>query len=77
MTTTGTAESSNGGSDSEASEEWKSKPPYRTVGADEDFEKKWTATCHCGRVKYWLSRDKPLSCKFCHCVDCQSLHGEF
>lgn len=59
----------------EDNEEWKSKPPYRTAGANEEFEKKWTATCHCARVKYWLSRDKPLASKYCHCIDCQSLHG--
>ncbi|KAI1138628.1 Mss4-like protein [Hypoxylon sp. FL0543] len=57
------------------SEDWKTKPPYRTAPANEHFDKKWTAHCHCGRVKYWLSRDKPLATKFCHCVDCQSLHG--
>ncbi|KAI1658924.1 Mss4-like protein [Daldinia decipiens] len=56
-------------------EDWKSKPPYRTTPGNEHFDKKWTAHCHCGRVKYWLSRDKPLSVKFCHCVDCQALHG--
>lgn len=61
----------------EDNEEWKSKPPYRTAGANEEFEKKWTATCHCARVKYWLSRDKPLASKYCHCIDCQSLHGEY
>lgn len=58
-------------------EEWKSKPPYRTAGVNEEFEKKWTATCSCGRIKYWLSRDKPLASKYCHCVDCQSLHGKY
>lgn len=61
----------------EDNEEWKSKPPYRTAGANEEFEKKWTATCHCACVKYWLSRDKPLASKYCHCIDCQSLHGEY
>ena len=61
---------------SSKSEEWKSRPPYRTASANEQFEKKWTAHCSCGRVTYWLSRDRPLASKYCHCVDCQSLHGE-
>ncbi|RYP46400.1 hypothetical protein DL768_007367 [Monosporascus sp. mg162] len=60
---------------SEDNEDWKNHPPYRTARENEEFEKKWTATCSCGRVKYWLSRDKPLMSKYCHCVDCQSLHG--
>ncbi|KAK6951742.1 hypothetical protein Daesc_006265 [Daldinia eschscholtzii] len=59
----------------DSAEDWKSKPPYRTAAENEHFDKKWTAHCHCGRVKYWLSRDKPLATKFCHCIDCQALHG--
>ncbi|RYO99150.1 hypothetical protein DL764_006892 [Monosporascus ibericus] len=60
---------------SEDNEDWRNHPPYRTARENGDFEKKWTASCSCGRVKYWLSRDKPLASKYCHCVDCQSLHG--
>ncbi|KAI1084248.1 Mss4-like protein [Whalleya microplaca] len=56
-------------------EEWKNKSPYRTSPANEQFTKRWTAHCHCGRIKYWLSREKPLASKFCHCIDCQALHG--
>ncbi|KAI1146823.1 Mss4-like protein [Nemania diffusa] len=52
--------------------DWQNRPPYRTDGS---FEKHHTAHCHCGRVTYWLSRDRPLAAKFCHCVDCQALHG--
>lgn len=55
--------------------DWKFQPPYRTISGNLDFDKKWTAHCHCGRIKYWLSRDKPLASKFCHCIDCQALHG--
>jgi hypothetical protein len=58
-------------------ESWKSQPPYRTSEANEEFDKKWTARCSCGRVNYWLSREKPLASKYCHCKDCQSLHGEY
>ncbi|KAI2603707.1 Mss4-like protein [Hypoxylon sp. NC1633] len=57
------------------SEDWKSAPPYRTTSSNASFVKQWTAHCHCGRVRYWLSRDAPLASKFCHCVDCQALHG--
>ncbi|OTB00201.1 hypothetical protein M426DRAFT_66271 [Hypoxylon sp. CI-4A] len=58
-------------------EDWKAKPPYQTAprGSEHLFDKRWTAHCHCGRVRYWLSREKPLATKFCHCVDCQALHG--
>ncbi|KAK9770418.1 hypothetical protein AB5N19_11447 [Seiridium cardinale] len=55
--------------------EWRNQPPYRTSEENEHFEKKHTAECNCGRIKYWLSRDKPLASKYCHCTDCQSLHG--
>ncbi|KXJ93372.1 glutathione-dependent formaldehyde-activating, GFA [Microdochium bolleyi] len=56
-------------------DDWKSKPPYRTTEKNEHFDKIWTAHCSCERVKYWLSREKPLASKYCHCRDCQSLHG--
>lgn len=48
------------------------RPPYQHV---EGFEKKLEGSCHCGRVKYWLKRDKPLDAKYCHCRGCQVLHG--
>ncbi|KAI1100136.1 Mss4-like protein [Jackrogersella minutella] len=55
--------------------EWETQPPYRSTGDNAQFTKRWTAHCHCGRVRYWASRAKPLAAKFCHCVDCQALHG--
>ncbi|KAI0599135.1 Mss4-like protein [Biscogniauxia sp. FL1348] len=55
--------------------DWKNRAPYRTTDPDPDPKKQYTARCHCGRVRYWLSRDRPLAAKFCHCVDCQALHG--
>ncbi|KAI0009607.1 Mss4-like protein [Xylariaceae sp. FL0662B] len=61
--------------DNEEDEKWKSKPPYRVTPADEQSDKRWMARCHCGRIRYWLSREKPLAAKFCHCVGCQALHG--
>lgn len=54
-------------------EHWKSEAPYQTTTSS--FAKKWTAHCHCGRIRCWLSRDAPLAVKFCHCIDCQALHG--
>ncbi|KAI1505664.1 Mss4-like protein [Biscogniauxia marginata] len=66
---------SNTNSNSNGVDDWKNRPPYRTTDTSAQFEKKYTARCHCGRVRYWLSRDRPLASKFCHCVDCQSLHG--
>ncbi|KAI0150155.1 Mss4-like protein [Xylariaceae sp. FL1272] len=56
-------------------DDWKNRAPYRTTKSNDEFVKRYTAHCHCGRVKYWLSRERPLAAKFCHCVDCQSLHG--
>lgn len=56
-------------------DEWKSREPYRIHDKDENFDVKWEGECHCGKVKYQLSRDKPLASKYCHCTTCQRLHG--
>ncbi|KAM4054470.1 glutathione-dependent formaldehyde-activating enzyme [Hirsutella rhossiliensis] len=53
---------------------WHSLPPYQSPDAD-GFDKKLRGACHCGTIVYWLSRDKPLASKFCHCQDCRTLHG--
>lgn len=55
-------------------DEWKHREPYR-IHSNDDFDVKWSGGCHCGKVKYQLSRDKPLASKFCHCTTCQRLHG--
>jgi hypothetical protein len=60
---------------SKKDDDYKTRPPYRTTDKNHQFEKRYTAHCHCGRVKYWLSREKPLATKFCHCIDCQAQHG--
>ncbi|KAI0388752.1 Mss4-like protein [Xylariaceae sp. FL0594] len=60
---------------SKKDDDYKNRPPYRTTDKNVQFDKKYTAHCHCGRVKYWLSREKPLATKFCHCIDCQAQHG--
>ncbi|KAL2755733.1 hypothetical protein ACRALDRAFT_1071051 [Sodiomyces alcalophilus JCM 7366] len=59
--------------------EWQTRPPYtdprQREASGQSFVKKIEGTCHCGKVKYWLSRDKPLGSKYCHCTDCQVMHG--
>lgn len=57
--------------------EWKTRPPYRVHESNDDFEAKYEANCHCGRVKYQLSRREPLDSKLCHCTTCQTQHGTF
>ncbi|KAK7736540.1 hypothetical protein SLS53_006971 [Cytospora paraplurivora] len=56
-------------------DEWKHRAPYRVHDPQSGFDVKWRGGCHCGRVKYELSRDRPLSSKYCHCTTCQRLHG--
>ena len=58
--------------------QWKFRAPYR-VHEDviNDFQVRYEGGCHCGRVKYQLSREKPLSSKYCHCTTCQVIHGMF
>ncbi|KAG0646421.1 hypothetical protein D0Z07_7356 [Hyphodiscus hymeniophilus] len=57
--------------------EWKFRAPYKIHAKDGDdkFRALYEGGCHCGRVKYQLSREKPLDAKFCHCSTCQVLHG--
>ncbi|GJN84514.1 hypothetical protein PLIIFM63780_008071 [Purpureocillium lilacinum] len=58
---------------------WQHRPPYQgpteTSPARKSFTKKLRGACHCGRVVYWLSSDNPLNVKYCHCHDCQVIHG--
>jgi len=56
-------------------DEWKKKAPYRIHESDEHFNARYEGSCHCGRVKYQLSREKPLDAKYCHCTTCQVIHG--
>jgi hypothetical protein len=55
--------------------EWKQRPPYRVHDEAADFDTKYEANCHCGKVKYQLSRREPLDSKLCHCTTCQTQHG--
>lgn len=54
---------------------WKTAHPYQKPSNNDDFKAKWEGSCHCGSIKYLLSREKPLSSKYCHCVDCQRMHA--
>ncbi|EHK99570.1 hypothetical protein M7I_4583 [Glarea lozoyensis 74030] len=55
--------------------EWKFRVPYKVHENDKNFKALYEGSCHCGRVQYQLSREKPLDAKFCHCSTCQTLHG--
>lgn len=55
---------------------WRTADPYRKPTDDDaDFKAEWEGSCHCGGIKYLLGREKPLSSKYCHCVDCQRMHA--
>lgn len=61
--------------------QWKFRAPYRVHednndgDGDNNFPGRYEGGCHCGRVKYQLSRERPLSAKYCHCTTCQVIHG--
>lgn len=47
--------------------EWKFRAPYK-IHEEADFKAMYEGSCHCGRVKYQLSREEPLAAKYCHCT---------
>ena len=55
--------------------QWKHRAPYKVHDNDPNFHARYEGSCHCGKVKYQLSREKPLDAKFCHCTTCQKIHG--
>lgn len=55
--------------------QWKHRAPYRVHDNDPNFHARYEASCHCGKIRYQLSREKPLDAKYCHCTTCQKLHG--
>ncbi|KAF2841262.1 hypothetical protein M501DRAFT_929855 [Patellaria atrata CBS 101060] len=57
----------------EGPNEWKKRAPYRIH--EHDFKALYEASCHCGKVKYQLSRQEPLDSKLCHCTTCQTQHA--
>jgi hypothetical protein len=56
--------------------EWKKRAPYKIHDNGENFDVKYEANCHCGKVQYQLSRREPLDSKLCHCTTCQTQHGK-
>lgn len=60
---------------------WEAQPPYQQPDSPSQqarqFDKEMQGACHCGRIKFWLSKDKPLASKYCHCDDCKTIHGGF
>lgn len=54
---------------------WKKKAPYKIHDSNDDFKAIYEASCHCGKVKYELSRETPLDSKLCHCTTCQTQHA--
>ena len=63
------------GSTEGESNKWKTRPPYRVHDNDPNFKVRYKGSCHCGKVQYQLSREKPLDSKYCHCTTCQKIHG--
>jgi len=55
---------------------WKSRAPYKMHDSNDNFKARYEASCHCGKVKYQLSRESPLDSKLCHCTTCQTQHGK-
>lgn len=56
-------------------EDWQKRAPYKIHEPNENFNARYEASCHCGKVKYQLSREEPLDSKLCHCTTCQTQHG--
>lgn len=57
---------------------WETDHPYKKPTSDDDDDNNkpaWEGSCHCGRVQYTISREKPLASKYCHCTDCQRMHA--
>ena len=63
------------GEGTEGKHEWKTRPPYAIHSDNGKFPVLYDASCHCGQVKYQLSRKEPLDSKLCHCTTCQTQHG--
>lgn len=63
------------GQETKSVEDWQTRPPYRIHDKNEEFKARYEASCHCGKVKYQLSREAPLDSKLCHCTTCQTQHA--
>ena len=79
MTSNVKGENGNNGDDGALEGEhnqWKFRAPYRIHEDDSHFHARYEGSCHCGRIHYQLSRERPLDAKYCHCTTCQKIHGE-
>lgn len=79
MTSNVNGENGNNGDDGALEGEhnqWKFRAPYRIHEDPAHFHARYEGSCHCGRIQYQLSREKPLDAKYCHCTTCQKIHGE-
>jgi hypothetical protein len=56
---------------------WKERPSYTIRSSNDNPNVLYEASCHCGTVKYQLSREIPLDSKLCHCTTCQTQHGQY
>lgn len=56
-------------------DQWKFRPPYSLASPSDSIPVKWRGKCHCGAIRYSISRARPLAAKYCHCTTCQRLHG--
>ena len=56
--------------------QWKFRAPYKVHDNDPNFRVRYEGSCHCGKIKYQINREKPLDAKFCHCTTCQKIHGK-
>jgi len=66
-----------GGEEGSGNEEGveKNENGKRVREGGEKFKVWYEGSCHCGRVRYQLGRERPLASKICHCGTCQVLHG--
>ncbi|OAA59776.1 Mss4-like protein [Niveomyces insectorum RCEF 264] len=53
--------------------DWKHTLPYNNPHNTKDAV--WQGACYCQAVVYDVTRDRPLSSKYCHCNACKTLHG--
>lgn len=59
----------------QADQTWQLDHPYCVPTPKEISEAKWEGLCHCGQIRFFLSREEPLNSKYCHCSDCQTMHA--
>ncbi|WVF70820.1 hypothetical protein IAT40_005614 [Kwoniella sp. CBS 6097] len=60
--------------DKHEDDEWLKDAPFYLGKSREGWETKWRESCWCGKTAFVYDAD-PLQAKYCHCEDCQRLHG--